>query len=60
MWPLQGRVEGKDHLPHPADHALFKAHRNIISLLGHKDTLLTHGQLVAHQDTQIFLCRSPF
>jgi len=36
---------------------LFLMHS--IGLLGHKCTLLAHGQPVSHQDTQVPLCRAP-
>ncbi|XP_052556631.1 uncharacterized protein LOC128089357 isoform X2 [Tympanuchus pallidicinctus] len=55
----QGRVEGEDHLPQPAGHALFNAPQDAIGPLGHKGTLLAHGQPVVHQDTQVPLCRAP-
>lgn len=49
LWdrPHQGRAEGKDNLPHPASHTFFNASQDII---GHKGTLLIHGQTVAHKD----------
>ena len=58
MWPHQGRSEGEDHLLLSAGHALFNAPQDTIGLLGHKGTLLTHGQPVLHQDPQVFLCRA--
>ena len=57
--PDQGRVEGEDHLPCPADHAPFNAPQDAIGLLGHQATLLAHCQSVIHQDLQILLCRAP-
>jgi len=53
MWPQQGKGEGKDHLPLPAGHALCNAFQDTNGFLGHKGTVLAHGEPVAHQDTQI-------
>jgi len=47
MWLPQGRVEGEDHLPCPAGHALFNIPQDTIGLLGHRGTLLAHGHLLA-------------
>ena len=57
--PHQGRVEGEDHHPQPAGHALPNAPQDTIGLLGHKATLLAHSQPVVHQDIQVLLCRAP-
>jgi len=60
MWPHQGRVDGKDHLPRPACHTLYNAPQDPIGLFGHRGTLLAHGQPVVHQDPQVLLHRAPF
>ncbi|XP_052520385.1 uncharacterized protein LOC128071565 isoform X3 [Tympanuchus pallidicinctus] len=59
MRPYQDVVEGEDHLPRPAGHALFSAPQYAIGPLGHKGTLLAHGQPVVHQDTQVPFRRAP-
>ena len=59
MWPHQGRVEEKDHLPQPAGHALFNAQQDNTGLLGDGGTLMTHDQPVAHQSPQVLLHRAP-
>ena len=49
--PGQSRGRGRD-LPRPAGHALLNAPQDTGGLLGHKDTLLAHGQHVVLQNTQ--------
>lgn len=46
MCPHQGRVEGKNHLPQPASHALFNTPQNTIRLLYHTGMLLLHTTVV--------------
>ena len=46
MWPHHSRVDGEDYLSHPAGHTLFNVPQNPTGLLGHRDTLLAHGQPV--------------
>ena len=58
MWPHHGIVEGEDHLLQPAGHTHFHASQDTICFLGHKGTLLTHGQPVVHQNTQVLLLRA--
>jgi len=58
MCPQQARIEGEDHLPQPAGHDFLNAPQDTIGLLGHKGTLLAHGQPVVLQDPQV-LCRAP-
>ena len=53
MRPHQGSVEGKENLPRPAGHTLLNAPQDPIGLLGNQGTLLAHGLIVAHQDTQV-------
>lgn len=60
MWPHQGRVEGKDHLPGPPGHALFHEPQDTIGLRDHKGTPLTHGQPAVRQATSVLLCKAPF
>ena len=43
----------EDHLPRPAGHTLLNAAQDVIGLLGHKGTLMTHGQSTVHQEAQI-------
>ncbi|PKU30613.1 rna-directed dna polymerase from mobile element jockey-like [Limosa lapponica baueri] len=58
MGPPQGRAEGQDDPPPPAGHTLPDAPQETIGLLGHKGTLLAHGHLVVHQDSQVFFLRA--
>jgi len=57
MWPLPGRVNGEDHLPRPAAQVVFGERQDTTGLLGHRGTLLAHGQSVVHQDALILLYR---
>jgi len=54
-----GQSRSEDHFPQPVGHALSNTLQDTIGLLGHKGTLLAHGQAVAHQDPQVILCRAP-
>lgn len=50
--PHQHRVEGQDHLPHPAGHTSDVA-QDTIGFLCCKGTSLTHVQLANHQYPQV-------
>jgi len=58
MGPYQGRLEGEENLPRPTGHTLLNAPQDAIGLFGNHGTLLAHGHLVIHQDTQVPLCRA--
>lgn len=60
MWPQEDREEREDHLLLSAGHILCNIPQNVADLLGHKGTLMAHGQPVAHQDSQILFRRAPF
>lgn len=49
-WPHQGRGEGKDHVPPPVGSACPRAAQDTICHLCHKDTLLGHVRIGAHQE----------
>ena len=58
MGSHKGSVEGEKNLPRPAGHIPVDAPQDAIGLLGSQGTLLAHGQLVIHQDTQVPLHRA--
>ncbi|KAK4823531.1 hypothetical protein QYF61_003040 [Mycteria americana] len=47
VWPHQCRVQGHNHFPSPAGHAIFDAGQDAIGLLGRLGTLLAHIQAAA-------------
>lgn len=51
---LEGWVEGEDNLPPPAVSAILNSAQSTIGIIGHKGTLLAHGQLVVYQDPRSF------
>ena len=55
--PGKSRV-GRNHLPPSASHTYFKVPQDVTGLIGHKGTLLAHGQPVVHQDSQVLLHRA--
>jgi len=44
VWPHQGRGEGEENLSQIAGHTLFIEPHDTTGLLGHKSTLMVHGQ----------------
>ncbi|KAK4816620.1 hypothetical protein QYF61_019319 [Mycteria americana] len=58
--PHQCRVQGHDHFPSRAGHAIFDTHQDAILFLGHLGTLLAHIQLAVDQDPQVLSCRAAF
>ena len=48
-----GRVEGKENLFRPANHSPSSLPQDAIGLLGHKGTMLAHGQPTVHWDPQV-------
>ncbi|KAK4814854.1 hypothetical protein QYF61_027827 [Mycteria americana] len=47
--PHQCRVQGHDHFPSPAGHAIFDTSQDAIGFLGHLGTLLAHIQAAVNQ-----------
>ncbi|KAK4832137.1 hypothetical protein QYF61_020877 [Mycteria americana] len=58
--PHQCRVQGHDHFPSPAGHAMFDTSQDAIGFLGHLGTLLAHIQAAVNQHPQVFLCLAAF
>ncbi|KAK4824915.1 hypothetical protein QYF61_021430 [Mycteria americana] len=58
--PHQCRVQGDNHFPTPAGHAIFDTSQDAIGFLGHLGTLLAHVQAAVNQYSQILLCRAAF
>ncbi|KAK4828364.1 hypothetical protein QYF61_026086 [Mycteria americana] len=51
--PHQCRVQGHDHFPSPAGHAIFDTSQDAIGFLGHLSTLLAHIQAAVNQHPQV-------
>ncbi|KAK4827229.1 hypothetical protein QYF61_015399 [Mycteria americana] len=58
--PHQCRVQGHDHFPSPAGHAIFDTSQDATGFLGHLGTLLAHIQLAVNQHPQVLLCQAAF
>ncbi|KAK4811013.1 LOW QUALITY PROTEIN: hypothetical protein QYF61_015717 [Mycteria americana] len=58
--PHQCRVQGHNHFPSPAGHAIFDAGQDAIGLLGRLGTLLAHIQAAVNQHPQVLLCQAAF
>ncbi|KAK4826371.1 hypothetical protein QYF61_007985 [Mycteria americana] len=58
--PQQCRVQGHDHFPSPAGHAIFDTSQDAIGFLGHLGTLLAHIQAAVNQHPQVLLCLAAF
>ncbi|KAK4825514.1 hypothetical protein QYF61_000027, partial [Mycteria americana] len=58
--PHQCRVQGHDHFPSPAGHAIFDTSQDAIGFLGHLGTLLAHIQPAVNQHPQVLLCQAAF
>ncbi|KAK4826463.1 hypothetical protein QYF61_009190 [Mycteria americana] len=58
--PHQCRVQGHDHFPSPAGHAIFDTSQDAIGFLGHLGTLPAHVQPDVKQHPQVLLCRAAF
>ncbi|KAK4826416.1 hypothetical protein QYF61_008949 [Mycteria americana] len=58
--PHQCQVQGHDHFPSPAGHAIFDTSQDAIGLLGHLGTLLAHIQPSVNQHLQVLLCQAAF
>ncbi|XP_063998054.1 high mobility group protein HMGI-C isoform X1 [Pogoniulus pusillus] len=57
VWSHQGRAEEKN-LPRPAGHSPPSAHQDTIGSLGHKGTLLCHGEPSVHQHSKVLYIKS--
>ncbi|KAK4827063.1 hypothetical protein QYF61_013704, partial [Mycteria americana] len=60
VWPHQCRVQGHNHFPSPAGHAIFDTSQDAIGLLGRLGTLLAHIQAAVNQHPQVLLCQAAF
>ncbi|KAK4815884.1 hypothetical protein QYF61_009935, partial [Mycteria americana] len=58
--PHQCRVQGHDHCPSPAGHAISDTSQDAIGFLGHLGTLLAHLQPAVHQQPQVLFCLAAF
>ncbi|KAK4832711.1 hypothetical protein QYF61_025172 [Mycteria americana] len=58
--PHQCRVQGHDHFPGPAGHAIFDTSQDAIGFLGRLGTLLAHIQAAVNQHPQVLLCQAAF
>ncbi|KAK4823878.1 hypothetical protein QYF61_007826 [Mycteria americana] len=58
--PHQCRVQGHDHFPSPAGHAIPDTSQDAIGFLGHLGTLLAHIQPAVSQHPQVLLCQAAF
>ncbi|KAK4826455.1 hypothetical protein QYF61_009182 [Mycteria americana] len=58
--PHQCRVQGHDHFPSPAGHAIFDTNQDAIGFLGHLGTPLAHIQAAVNQNPQVLLCQAAF
>ncbi|KAK4823194.1 hypothetical protein QYF61_027203 [Mycteria americana] len=58
--PHQCRVQGHDHFPSPAGHAILDTSQDAIGFLGHLGTLLAHIQLAVNQHPQVLFCQAAF
>ncbi|KAK4817239.1 hypothetical protein QYF61_005261 [Mycteria americana] len=53
-------VQGHDHCPSPAGHAIPDTSQDAIGFLGRLGTLLAHIQLAVNQHPQVLLCLAAF
>ncbi|KAK4832598.1 hypothetical protein QYF61_024389 [Mycteria americana] len=58
--PHQCQVQGHDHFPAPAGHAIFDTSQDAIGFLGHLRTLLAHIQAAVKQHPQVLFHRAAF
>ncbi|KAK4810625.1 hypothetical protein QYF61_007362 [Mycteria americana] len=58
--PHQCRVQGHNHFPSPAGHAIFDTSQDAIGFLGRLGTLLAHIQVAVNQHPQVLLCLAAF
>ncbi|KAK4810062.1 hypothetical protein QYF61_007226 [Mycteria americana] len=58
--PHQCRVQGHNHCPSPAGHAIPDTSQDAIGFFGHLGTLLAHAQPAVNQHSQVLLCQAAF
>ncbi|KAK4818276.1 hypothetical protein QYF61_009994 [Mycteria americana] len=58
--PHQCRVQGHDHFPSPAGHAISDRSQDAVGLLGHLGTLLAHIQPAVNQHPQVLFHQAAF
>ncbi|KAK4818987.1 hypothetical protein QYF61_022818 [Mycteria americana] len=58
--PHQCRVQGHNHFPSPAGHAIADTGQDAIGFLGRLGTLLAHIQAAVNQHPQVLLCWAAF
>ncbi|KAK4829505.1 hypothetical protein QYF61_005144 [Mycteria americana] len=58
--PHQCRVQGDNHFPTPAGHAIFDTSQDAIGFLGHLGTLLAHIQAAVNQHPQVLFLLAAF
>ncbi|KAK4818648.1 hypothetical protein QYF61_016619, partial [Mycteria americana] len=58
--PHQCQVQGHDHIPSPAGHAIFHTSQDAIGFLGCLGTLLAHIQAAVNQHPQVLFCLAAF
>ncbi|KAK4830770.1 hypothetical protein QYF61_013259 [Mycteria americana] len=58
--PHPGRVQGHDHFPSPAGHAISDTSQDAVGFLGCLGTLLAHIQAPVNQHPQVLLCQAAF
>ncbi|KAK4833022.1 LOW QUALITY PROTEIN: hypothetical protein QYF61_027404 [Mycteria americana] len=56
--PHQCGVQGHDHFPSPAGHAIFDTSQDAVGLLGHLGTLMAHVQPAVNQHPQVLFWRN--
>ncbi|KAK4810597.1 hypothetical protein QYF61_007334 [Mycteria americana] len=56
--PHQCRVQGHNHFPSPAGHAIFDTSQDAIGFLGRLGTLLAHIQAAVNKHPQVLLCQA--
>ncbi|KAK4828708.1 hypothetical protein QYF61_000546 [Mycteria americana] len=60
LQPHQCPVQGHDHFPSPAGHAISDTGQDAIGFLGHLGTLLHHIQPAINQHSQVLFCWAAF
>ncbi|KAK4826742.1 hypothetical protein QYF61_010995 [Mycteria americana] len=58
--PHYCQVQGDNHFPSPAGHAIFDTSQDAIGFLGHLGTLLAHIQEAVNQHPQVLFCQAAF
>ncbi|KAK4826170.1 hypothetical protein QYF61_006032 [Mycteria americana] len=58
--PHQCRVQGHNHFPSRAGHAIFDTSQDAIGFLGRLGTLLAHIQAAVNKHAQVLLCQAAF